>query len=55
MDSFSENCAWTLEGLPADQTAVKCKWVFKKKLNSDDSVLLFGIDWLQKDLAKNQV
>lgn len=38
MNNFSENCAWDIVELPEGHTPVKCKWVFKTKLNSDNSI-----------------
>ncbi|KPJ11482.1 Retrovirus-related Pol polyprotein from transposon TNT 1-94 [Papilio machaon] len=37
--SFEKNKAWNLTLLPAGKKAVKCKWVFKKKLGSEGELL----------------
>lgn len=37
--AFEDNDAWVaVDALPSDKTLVQCKWVFKKKVNSDNSV-----------------
>uniref|UniRef100_A0A2A4J3A4 Reverse transcriptase Ty1/copia-type domain-containing protein n=1 Tax=Heliothis virescens TaxID=7102 RepID=A0A2A4J3A4_HELVI len=38
MKSFHDNDAWELVDKPSGVRIVQCKWVFKKKLNSDNSV-----------------
>lgn len=38
LDSFEENNAWEEVDLPKDKTVIKCKWVFKKKYDSDHNV-----------------
>ena len=35
MDSILSNNTWRLEGLPLDSKPVGCKWVFKRKYNTD--------------------
>lgn len=39
--SFEQNKAWTLTQLPAGKKAVKCKWIFKKKLGSEGQLLRY--------------
>lgn len=39
LQAFEENDAWTpVSELPSDKTLVQCKWVFKTKVNTDNSV-----------------
>lgn len=39
LQAFEENEAWVqVSDLPSDKTLVQCKWVFKKKVNSDNNV-----------------
>ncbi|KAJ8709817.1 hypothetical protein PYW08_000038 [Mythimna loreyi] len=38
LQSFHENEAWELVEKPSGVRVVNCKWVYKKKLNSDNSV-----------------
>lgn len=39
MQAFEDKEAWSpVDTLPSDKTLVECKWVFKKKANSDKSV-----------------
>lgn len=39
LQAFRDNDAWEpVDNLPSDKTLVKCKWVFKRKVNSDNSV-----------------
>lgn len=39
LQAFEDNDAWApVDALPSDKTLVQCKWVFKKKVNSDNSV-----------------
>lgn len=39
LQAFDENQAWVpVDKLPSDKTLVKCKWIFKRKVNSDKSV-----------------
>lgn len=38
MDSLIENNTWKLETLPEGSKVVKCKWVFRLKLNPNGSV-----------------
>jgi hypothetical protein len=35
MNSLAENETWDLEKLPSDRKAIKNKWVYKEKLNSE--------------------
>jgi transposase InsO family protein len=39
--SFEKNKAWTLTLLPAGKKAVKCKWIFKKKLGLEGQLLRY--------------
>ena len=41
MGSMSENKVWTLVDLPDDQQAIKNKWIFKRKTDSDSSVTIY--------------
>ena len=36
--SLMENNTWEVVELPADRTAIKCKWVFKKKFKANGSI-----------------
>lgn len=38
LQSFYQNKAWELVEKPSDGKVVQCKWVYKKKLNSDNTV-----------------
>ncbi|XP_045447465.1 uncharacterized protein LOC123655756 [Melitaea cinxia] len=39
LQAFEENDAWSrVSEVPSDKTIVQCKWVYKKKVNSDNSV-----------------
>ncbi|CAH2104888.1 unnamed protein product [Euphydryas editha] len=38
LQSFRDNDAWDLVDKPSDARVVQCKWVFKRKLNSDNTV-----------------
>ena len=39
LQAFEDNDAWVpVDALPSDKTLVQCKWVFKKKVDSDNSV-----------------
>ena len=38
MQALMDNNTWTLEDMPADRSAVKCMWIFKKKFNSAGNV-----------------
>ncbi|GBP18230.1 Retrovirus-related Pol polyprotein from transposon TNT 1-94 [Eumeta japonica] len=39
LEAFKENDAWfPVDKLPSHKTPVQCKWVYKKKVNSDNSV-----------------
>ena len=35
IDSISDNNVWTLTDLPPDRKAIGCKWVFKRKTDSN--------------------
>lgn len=38
LQSFSDNEAWDVVDRPSEGKVVQCKWVFRKKLNSDNTV-----------------
>lgn len=38
LHSFEENEAWELVGIPEGKTVVQCKWVFKRKSDSENKV-----------------
>ena len=39
MDSMSKNKVWTLSDAPEGVKPIKCKWVFKKKIEMDGKVV----------------
>src|SRR3990170_5022673 len=41
MGSMYENKVWTLVDLPDDRQAIKNKWIFKRKTNTDSSVTIY--------------
>ena len=41
IESMKQNSVWNLVELPKDRTPVACKWVFKKKLDSNGEVVKF--------------
>ena len=41
LGSMSENQVWTLVDPPSDRKAVECKWIFKKKTDSDGNVTVY--------------
>ena len=38
IDSIKKNNTWTLVDLPEGANPIGCKWIFKKKYNSDGSI-----------------
>ena len=38
LDALSRNCTWDLIDLPLDKSVVGCKWVFKIKTRSNESI-----------------
>src|SRR2546430_13599661 len=36
--SLQKNSTWSLERLPPNRKAIACRWVFKKKINADNSI-----------------
>jgi hypothetical protein len=43
MDSLLYNNTWTIVDLPPDSKAIICKWVFRRKYNSDGSIQTFKV------------
>ena len=41
MGSMYENKVWTLVDLPDDRQAIENKWIFKRKTDSDSSVIVY--------------
>ena len=41
MGSMYENKVWTLIDLPNDRRAIKNKWIFKRKTDTDSSVTIY--------------
>ena len=41
MGSMYENKVWTLIDLPVDRWAIKNKWIFKRKTNTESSVTIY--------------
>ena len=39
--SMYENKVWTLVDLPDDRQAIENKWIFKKKIDVDDDVIVY--------------
>ena len=39
--SMYENKVWTLVDLPDDRHAIENKWIFKRKIDADDSVTIY--------------
>lgn len=47
-ESFEKNRAWTLTQLPKGKKAVKCKWVFKKKMGLEGQLLRYKVRLVAK-------
>jgi hypothetical protein len=45
LGSMSENQVWTLVDPPSDRKAVECKWIFKKKRDTDGNATVYKA-WL---------
>lgn len=43
MDSIMSNNTWIIVDLPQGHKAIKCKWVFRKKFNTDGSLQTFKV------------
>ena len=41
MGSMYENKVWTLVDLPDDRQAIEIKWIFKRKIDADNSVTIY--------------
>ena len=41
MGSMYENKVWTLVDLPDDRQAIENKWIFKRKMDADNSVTIY--------------
>lgn len=38
LQALEENCTWVLQPLPVGKKPLGCKWVYKIKYNSDDTI-----------------
>ena len=48
MGSMYENKVWTLIDLPDDRKAIKNKWIFKRKMDTDSSVTIYKARLVEK-------
>ena len=54
MDSIMSNQTWVLVDLPKGSKPISCKWVFKKKYNTDESVQTFKARLVAKGFKQKQ-
>jgi hypothetical protein len=54
MQSLAENNTWELVDLPQNKKSISCKWVYKVKTCTDDSVDRFKEDWLSKVVLRRE-
>jgi hypothetical protein len=54
LESMSENQVWTLEDPPSDRKAVECKWIFKKKTDTDGNVTIYKARLVAKSFRQVQ-
>jgi len=55
IQAHAENQTWLLSDLPAGRKAIKCKWVFKTKLDADGHIERYKARLVAKDALSNQV
>ena len=48
--SMHENKVWTLIDLPNDRRAIENKWIFKRKIDADDSVTFYKARLVAKNV-----
>jgi len=54
MDSILSNNTWILVDLPLGSKPIECKWVFKRKYNTDGSIQTFKARLVAKGFTKNE-
>ena len=54
MDSIMSNQTWVLVDLPKASKPISCKWVFKRKYNTDGSIQTFKARLVAKDFKQKQ-
>ncbi|KAL0307563.1 UNVERIFIED_CONTAM: Retrovirus-related Pol polyprotein from transposon RE1 [Sesamum angustifolium] len=55
MDSLLANNTWVLTDLPPGSKVIGCKWVFRRKYNTDGSIQTFKVRLVAKGLNKRKV
>ena len=54
MDSILSNSTWVLVDLPPGSKPIKCKWVFRKKFNTDGSLQTFKARLVAKGFTQKE-
>jgi len=54
VDSIVQNQTWKLVNLPPRAKQIGCKWIFKRKFNSDGSIDKYKVRLVAKDFNRKQ-
>jgi hypothetical protein len=54
IDSILSNNTWILVNLPLGSKPIGCKWVFRRKYNSDGSIQTFKVRLVAKGFRQNE-
>lgn len=54
LQSFQENSAWEVVDTPKSATVVKCKWVFKRKIESENNRVRYRTRLVAKGFAQKE-
>jgi hypothetical protein len=54
MDSLLYNNTWTIVDVPPNSNTIVCKWVFRRKYNSDGSIQTFKVRWAAKSFRQKK-
>ncbi|KAL0299951.1 UNVERIFIED_CONTAM: putative mitochondrial protein [Sesamum angustifolium] len=54
MDSLLANNTWVLTDLPSGSKAIGCKWVFRRKYNTDGSIQTFKARLVAKGFKQKE-